>query len=72
MSKDEALVGKLPDGRRFISILRDGRKMPVLDNNGDIVMFSPREERAARMYPDAAFRRMLNAMNEPDKLKVVS
>lgn len=63
---DKVLVGTVPNGEKFFSVERDGRKLPVLNGKGEVEFWNLRKPVASE------FRRVLLALADPERLKVVS
>lgn len=62
---DRAFVGTIPSGLKFITVERDGRRMPVLNGKGEVDFWDLRGPVAAQ------FSRAIEAMDRPERLKVV-
>lgn len=65
MVNDKAFVGTVPSGLKFLAVERDGRRMPVLNGKGEVDFWDLRKP------VTAAFSRAIEAMDNPERLKVV-
>lgn len=68
---DKILVGTVPGGRRFFSVERDGRKMPVLNGEGEVEFWGARGQGGIDRA-EAMFIRTLRALEQPEKLRDVT
>lgn len=69
MMSDKIEVGTVPGGKRFFSVERNGRKLPVLNGDGE-VEFWPKFGGPAKTEKD--FGRVLRALDNADKMKIVN
>lgn len=65
---DKIEVGTVPGGKRFFSVERNGRKLPVLNGDGE-VEFWPKFRPTAKAEKD--FGRVLRALDNVDRMKIV-
>lgn len=63
---DKVQVGTLPNGLKFFSVERDGRKMPMLNGRGMVDVWDMRQPNAQE------FMCVLRAMDNPSKMKDVT
>lgn len=63
---DKAWVQSAPGGERYFVVEREERRMPVLNGRGDIDFWDLKTDNMAD------FRRMLDAMDHPERLKDVT
>ena len=68
---DKVLVGTIPGGKRFFTVEREGRKMPLLDGRGRVEFWDPYLY-GSQAAAEASFARVLAAMDKPEGLKVVT
>lgn len=69
--KDKVLVGTVPNGSRFFSVEREGRKMPLLNGAGEVATWTKQDMYKGLYSGGNEFQRVLQAMKNPDRLKVV-
>lgn len=67
---DKIQIGTLPNGLRFLSVERDGRRMPVLNARGMVDAFRPIGQGGVEVEKELG--RALAAMTRPEKLKDVT
>jgi hypothetical protein len=63
---DKVIVGTVPNGMKFFSVERNNRKIPVLNQTGDVDFWDLKADKLSD------FRRMLYVMDNPEKLKDVT
>lgn len=68
---DKVLVGTVPGGQRFFTVEREGRRMPLLNGKGDVAFWDPYNY-GSKDAAEASFARVLQAMDQPETLKVVN
>lgn len=67
---DKVQVGTLPNGLRFVSVERNGRKLPILNARGMVDAFRPIGRGGAELEKELG--RVLSVMIDPAKLKDVT